>query len=132
MIEDYQFWCLGTFCCQIKKYLIIMMFKLHHITQSAFTYRICVLDCPLGYYPADKKRCKKCFPTCETCLGSRSDQCSSCKSGYYLNEETNSCVTNCPDGFYLNDSKFVNMSKICTFLMNLQVFIQSHLKSSKI
>ncbi|KAM9328952.1 proprotein convertase subtilisin/kexin type 5 isoform 2-T2 [Gastrophryne carolinensis] len=84
---------------------------LHYYYKAKNNTRICVSECPSGHYSADKKRCKKCFPNCETCVGSRSDQCSSCKSGYYLNEETNSCTTNCPDGFYLNENK--NLCKKC-------------------
>lgn len=60
--------------------------------------RICVSSCPSGHYHADKKRCRKCAPNCESCFGSHGDQCLSCKYGYFLNEETNSCVTHCPDG----------------------------------
>lgn len=76
------------------------------LTAFLFAYRICVSECPPGHYYAEKKRCKKCFPNCEICVGSRSDQCTACKPGYYLNIETNSCTTNCPDGFYLNESRF--------------------------
>ncbi|XP_056379292.1 proprotein convertase subtilisin/kexin type 5 isoform X1 [Hyla sarda] len=78
---------------------------LHYYYKAKNNTRICVSECPSGHYFAEKKRCKKCFPNCETCVGSRSDQCTSCKPGYYLNEETNSCTTNCPDGFYLNENK---------------------------
>uniref|UniRef100_A0A8B9S5G3 Growth factor receptor domain-containing protein n=1 Tax=Apteryx owenii TaxID=8824 RepID=A0A8B9S5G3_APTOW len=75
---------------------------LHYYYKSKNNTRICVLNCPPGHYNADKKRCKKCSPNCETCVGGHSDQCMTCKSGYYLNEVTNSCVTSCPDGFYLD------------------------------
>nr|DBA28043.1 TPA: hypothetical protein GDO54_008459 [Pyxicephalus adspersus] len=85
---------------------------LHYYYKAKNNTRICVSECPMSHFSADKKRCKKCYPTCETCLGSRSDQCSSCKSGYFLNEETNNCVTSCPDGFYLNDDK--NLCKKCS------------------
>ncbi|KAG9486782.1 proprotein convertase subtilisin/kexin type 5 isoform X1 [Eleutherodactylus coqui] len=90
----------------------------HHCTDCLHFYykaknntRICVSECPPGHYFAEKKRCKKCFPNCEMCVGSRSDQCTACKPGYYLNEETNSCITNCPDGFYLNENK--NLCRKC-------------------
>ncbi|CAM4558064.1 unnamed protein product [Lepidochelys olivacea] len=78
---------------------------LHYYYKSKNNTRICVPNCPPGHYNADKKRCKKCSPNCETCVGSHSDQCLSCKSGYYLNEESNSCITSCPDGFYLDKNK---------------------------
>lgn len=70
-------------------------------------HRICVSSCPPGHYHADKKRCRKCAPNCETCFGSHGDQCLSCKYGYFLNEETNSCVTHCPDGSYQDPSELI-------------------------
>ena len=69
--------------------------------------RICVSSCPPGHYHADKKRCRKCAPNCESCFGSHGDQCLSCKYGYFLNEETNSCVTHCPDGSYQDTSELI-------------------------
>ncbi|KAL7838269.1 hypothetical protein AOLI_G00266730 [Acnodon oligacanthus] len=42
---------------------------------------------------------------------SRSDQCSSCKPGYYLDEETNSCVTRCEEGYYPDHGKYLNLYK---------------------
>uniref|UniRef100_A0A6I8SHP8 Proprotein convertase subtilisin/kexin type 5 n=1 Tax=Xenopus tropicalis TaxID=8364 RepID=A0A6I8SHP8_XENTR len=78
---------------------------LHFYYKAKNNTRICVSDCPAGHYLADKKRCKKCFLHCESCVGSRSDQCTACKPGYYLNEESNSCIINCPEGFYLNENK---------------------------
>ncbi|MEE6459413.1 hypothetical protein FKM82_000626 [Ascaphus truei] len=84
---------------------------LHFYYKAKNNTRICVSECPPGHYFADKKRCKKCFPNCELCVGSRSDQCTACKPGYYLNEESNICITNCPDGFYLNENK--NLCRKC-------------------
>ncbi|KAF4804618.1 hypothetical protein TURU_006047 [Turdus rufiventris] len=80
---------------------------LHYYYKSKNNTRICVSTCPPGHYNADKKRCKKCSPNCETCVGGHNDQCMTCKSGYYLNEVTNSCITSCPDGFYLDKNKVV-------------------------
>ncbi|XP_010011899.1 PREDICTED: proprotein convertase subtilisin/kexin type 5-like, partial [Nestor notabilis] len=84
---------------------------------------ICVSTCPAGHYSADKKRCKKCSPNCETCVGGHSDQCMTCKSGYYLNEVTNSCITNCPDGFYLDKNKIVcrKCSENCKTCIEYQI-----------
>ncbi|XP_061483725.1 proprotein convertase subtilisin/kexin type 5 isoform X1 [Rhineura floridana] len=78
---------------------------LHYYYKSKNNTRICVPNCPPGHYSADKKRCKKCSPNCETCFGSHNDQCNTCKPGYYINEESRSCVTSCPDGFYLDNNK---------------------------
>lgn len=70
--------------------------------------RICVSSCPSGHYHADKKRCRKCAPNCESCFGSHGDQCLSCKYGYFLNEEINSCVLHCPDGSYPDPSELIS------------------------
>ncbi|KFQ97009.1 Proprotein convertase subtilisin/kexin type 5, partial [Nipponia nippon] len=96
---------------------------LHYYYKSKNNTRICVSTCPPGHYNADKKRCKKCSPNCETCVGSHSDQCMTCKSGYYLNEVTNSCITNCPDGFYLDKNKIVcrKCSENCKICVEFQI-----------
>ncbi|XP_068278360.1 proprotein convertase subtilisin/kexin type 5 isoform X1 [Nyctibius grandis] len=96
---------------------------LHYYYKSKNNTRICVSTCPPGHYNADKKRCKKCSPSCETCVGGHSDQCMTCKSGYYLNEVTNSCITNCPDGFYLDKNKIVcrKCSENCRTCVEFQI-----------
>ncbi|XP_064032778.1 proprotein convertase subtilisin/kexin type 5 isoform X1 [Pogoniulus pusillus] len=96
---------------------------LHYYYKSKNNTRICVSTCPPGHYNADKKRCKKCSPNCETCVGGHSDQCMTCKSGYYLNEVTNSCITNCPDGFYLDKNKGVcrKCSENCKTCVEFQI-----------
>eukprot|EP00069_Balaena_mysticetus_P005998 bmy_18361T0 len=80
---------------------------LHYYYKLKNNTRICVSSCPSGHYHADKKRCRKCAPNCESCFGSHGDQCLSCKYGYFLNEETNSCVTHCPDGSYQDTSELI-------------------------
>ncbi|KAJ7413966.1 hypothetical protein WISP_87324 [Willisornis vidua] len=96
---------------------------LHYYYKSKNNTRICVSTCPPGHYNADKKRCKKCSPNCETCVGGHNDQCMTCKSGYYLNEVTNSCITNCPDGFYLDKDKIVcrKCSENCKTCIEFQI-----------
>ncbi|KAI4573512.1 hypothetical protein MJT46_004752 [Ovis ammon polii x Ovis aries] len=84
---------------------------LHYYYKLKNNTRICVSSCPPGHYHADKKRCRKCAPNCESCFGSHGDQCLSCKYGYFLNEETNSCVTHCPDGSYQDTKK--NLCRKC-------------------
>lgn len=64
--------------------------------------RTCVSECPSGFFRDDKKRCKKCSSLCETCVGSRSDQCTSCRAGYHLSEGTNTCVSSCAESYYLD------------------------------
>uniref|UniRef100_A0A3B4AJU9 P/Homo B domain-containing protein n=1 Tax=Periophthalmus magnuspinnatus TaxID=409849 RepID=A0A3B4AJU9_9GOBI len=81
---------------------------LHYFLKFKNNTRMCVSECPSGFFRDDRKRCKKCSSSCETCVGSRSDQCSTCRSGFHLNEGSNTCVANCADGFYLDQD-----SNIC-------------------
>lgn len=79
-------------------------------TSVCLSLRTCVPECPSGFFRDDKKRCKKCSPLCESCVGSRSDQCSTCRPGLYLVEGANNCVSSCPDGFYLDLGKSIHTS----------------------
>ncbi|KAM9742841.1 proprotein convertase subtilisin/kexin type 5b isoform 1-T1 [Menidia menidia] len=81
---------------------------LHYFLKFKNNTRMCVSECPSGFFRDDRKRCKKCSSLCETCVGSRSDQCTACRTGFHLNEGSNTCVANCADGFYLD-----NNSNIC-------------------
>lgn len=63
--------------------------------------RVCVPQCPRGFW-GDRRRCKKCFSSCESCTGSRSDQCSSCQEGRHLVEDAGTCTDACGDGYYLD------------------------------
>ncbi|KAI4878135.1 hypothetical protein NFI96_007718 [Prochilodus magdalenae] len=74
---------------------------LHYFLKFKNNTRMCVPECPSGFYRDDKRRCKKCSPLCESCVGSRSDQCTSCRPGLYLREGANMCVYACPEGSYL-------------------------------
>ncbi|XP_077615494.1 proprotein convertase subtilisin/kexin type 5 isoform X1 [Crocuta crocuta] len=85
---------------------------LHYYYKLKNNTRVCVSSCPPGHYHADKKRCRKCAPNCESCFGSHGDQCLSCKYGYFLDEEINSCVTHCPDGSYQDTKK--NLCRKCS------------------
>ncbi|KAK1176048.1 proprotein convertase subtilisin/kexin type 5-like [Acipenser oxyrinchus oxyrinchus] len=85
---------------------------LHYFLKFKNHTRTCVSECPSGFFRDDKRRCKKCYSLCDTCVGSRSDQCTSCKLGYHLNEETYSCVSSCPESFYLDNE--VNMCRKCS------------------
>uniref|UniRef100_A0A8C2YIS2 Proprotein convertase subtilisin/kexin type 5 n=1 Tax=Chinchilla lanigera TaxID=34839 RepID=A0A8C2YIS2_CHILA len=95
---------------------------LHYYYKLKNNTRICVPSCPPGHYHADKKRCRKCAPNCESCFGSHGDQCLSCKYGYFLSEETNSCVIHCPDGSYQDTKK--NLCRKCS--ENCKTCTESH------
>ncbi|XP_051278441.1 proprotein convertase subtilisin/kexin type 5b isoform X2 [Dicentrarchus labrax] len=75
---------------------------LHYFLKFKNNTRMCVSECPSGFFRDDRKRCKKCSSLCETCVGSRSDQCTTCRTGFHLSEGSNTCVANCADGFYLD------------------------------
>uniref|UniRef100_A0A673CQX7 P/Homo B domain-containing protein n=1 Tax=Sphaeramia orbicularis TaxID=375764 RepID=A0A673CQX7_9TELE len=75
---------------------------LHYFLKFKNNTRMCVSECPSGFFRDDRKRCKKCSSSCDTCVGSRSDQCTTCRTGYHLNEGSNTCVATCADGFYLD------------------------------
>ncbi|XP_072564200.1 proprotein convertase subtilisin/kexin type 5b isoform X2 [Paramormyrops kingsleyae] len=85
---------------------------LHYFLKFKNNTRMCVSECPSGFFRDDKRRCKKCYSLCEKCMGGRSDQCTSCKPGYHLNEGTNSCVSSCADGYYLDDD--ANVCRRCS------------------
>ncbi|XP_068615246.1 proprotein convertase subtilisin/kexin type 5-like, partial [Brachionichthys hirsutus] len=75
---------------------------LHYFLKFKNNTRMCVSECPSGFFRDDRKRCKKCSSMCDTCVGSRSDQCTTCRAGYHLSEGTNTCVVTCADSFYLD------------------------------
>uniref|UniRef100_A0A8C7DRQ9 Proprotein convertase subtilisin/kexin type 5a n=1 Tax=Oncorhynchus kisutch TaxID=8019 RepID=A0A8C7DRQ9_ONCKI len=74
---------------------------LHLFLKFKNNSRTCVSVCPVGFW-GDRRRCKKCFSSCEICTGSRSDQCATCRAGHYLTEGTNSCTASCGDNYYLD------------------------------
>uniref|UniRef100_A0A8C6Q3I3 Proprotein convertase subtilisin/kexin type 5b n=1 Tax=Nothobranchius furzeri TaxID=105023 RepID=A0A8C6Q3I3_NOTFU len=80
---------------------------LHYFFKFKNNTRMCVSECPSGFFRDDRKRCKKCSSTCETCVGSRSDQCITCRPGFHFIEDSNTCVVNCGDSFYLDRGTLV-------------------------
>uniref|UniRef100_A0A8C7DNY7 Proprotein convertase subtilisin/kexin type 5a n=1 Tax=Oncorhynchus kisutch TaxID=8019 RepID=A0A8C7DNY7_ONCKI len=84
---------------------------LHLFLKFKNNSRTCVSVCPVGFW-GDRRRCKKCFSSCEICTGSRSDQCATCRAGHYLTEGTNSCTASCGDNYYLDHD--ANMCRKCS------------------
>uniref|UniRef100_A0AAX7TAM9 P/Homo B domain-containing protein n=1 Tax=Astatotilapia calliptera TaxID=8154 RepID=A0AAX7TAM9_ASTCA len=72
---------------------------LHFFLKFKNNTRLCVSGCPRGFW-GDRRRCKRCYASCESCTGSRSDQCTSCQPGHHLTEGTNTCTRSCAAGFY--------------------------------
>uniref|UniRef100_A0AAQ5YY62 SPC3 n=1 Tax=Amphiprion ocellaris TaxID=80972 RepID=A0AAQ5YY62_AMPOC len=64
---------------------------LHFFLKFKNNTRLCVSECPKGFW-GDRRRCKRCYSSCESCSGSRSDQCTSCQPGHHLTEGTNTCT----------------------------------------
>ncbi|KAM9793224.1 proprotein convertase subtilisin/kexin type 5 [Syngnathus typhle] len=73
--------------------------------------RMCVSGCPRGFW-GDRRRCKRCFATCQSCTGSRNDQCTSCQAGHHLTEGTNTCTAVCEEGYFLD--RDANMCRKCS------------------
>uniref|UniRef100_A0A8P4K715 Proprotein convertase subtilisin/kexin type 5a n=1 Tax=Dicentrarchus labrax TaxID=13489 RepID=A0A8P4K715_DICLA len=74
---------------------------LHFFLKFKNNTRMCVSGCPRGFW-GDRRRCKRCYSSCESCTGSRSDQCTSCQPGHHLTEGTNTCTAICGDNYYLD------------------------------
>uniref|UniRef100_A0A673ZX46 Proprotein convertase subtilisin/kexin type 5-like n=1 Tax=Salmo trutta TaxID=8032 RepID=A0A673ZX46_SALTR len=84
---------------------------LHLFLKFKNNTRTCVSVCPVGFW-GDRRRCKKCFSSCEICTGSRSDQCTTCRAGHHLTEGTSSCTASCGDNYYLDHD--ANMCRKCS------------------
>ncbi|XP_039635568.1 proprotein convertase subtilisin/kexin type 5 [Perca fluviatilis] len=84
---------------------------LHFYLKFKNNTRMCVSECPRGFW-GDRRRCKRCYSPCESCTGSRSDQCTSCQPGHHLTEGANTCTAACGDSFYLDHD--ANMCRKCS------------------
>uniref|UniRef100_A0A3B4X2F5 SPC3 n=1 Tax=Seriola lalandi dorsalis TaxID=1841481 RepID=A0A3B4X2F5_SERLL len=84
---------------------------LHFFLKFKNNTRMCVSECSRGFW-SDRRRCKRCYSSCESCTGSRSDQCTSCQPGHHLTERTNTCTAICGDNYYLDHD--ANMCRKCS------------------
>ena len=65
----------------------------------------CFETCPQGYWVnSENSLCSACDPTCLTCTSGGDRNCTSCKTGFYLNSSSSSCQKYCPSGYYMNPS----------------------------
>uniref|UniRef100_A0A673ZZ54 Proprotein convertase subtilisin/kexin type 5-like n=1 Tax=Salmo trutta TaxID=8032 RepID=A0A673ZZ54_SALTR len=87
---------------------------LHLFLKFKNNTRTCVSVCPVGFW-GDRRRCKKCFSSCEICTGSRSDQCTTCRAGHHLTEGTSSCTASCGDNYYLDHG--MSLGPVCWYLL---------------
>ena len=72
----------------------------------------CVSVCPTGYWGDTSTRvCLTCYSTedpyavhgtCRSCYGPNDNQCTSCFSGRFYLNTSDTCVLNCPDGWFPN------------------------------
>ncbi|KAK1884381.1 Proprotein convertase subtilisin/kexin type 5 [Dissostichus eleginoides] len=83
----------------------------HFFLKFKNSTRMCVSDCPRGFW-GDRRRCKRCFSSCESCTGSRGDQCTSCLPKHHLTEETNTCSASCGEKYYLDHD--ANVCRKCS------------------
>ncbi|KAG7476278.1 hypothetical protein MATL_G00081180 [Megalops atlanticus] len=86
---------------------------LHNFLKNKNNTRTCVSQCPHGFFADSRGRCKKCYFLCEMCTGFRSDQCTSCRSGYHLTEGNSRCVSSCGNGYYLHNDVCRKCSENC-------------------
>ncbi|KAM7368833.1 hypothetical protein PAMP_013140 [Pampus punctatissimus] len=84
---------------------------LHFFLKFKNNTRMCMSECPRGFW-GDRRRCKRCYSSCTSCTGSRSDQCTSCQLGHHLTEGTNTCTALCGDNYYLDHD--TNMCRKCS------------------
>ncbi|XP_061589572.1 LOW QUALITY PROTEIN: proprotein convertase subtilisin/kexin type 5 [Cololabis saira] len=84
---------------------------LHFFIKFKNNSRLCVSECPRGFW-GDRRRCKRCYSSCESCTGSRNDQCISCQPGHHLTEGANTCTAACGDSYYLDHD--TNMCRKCS------------------
>uniref|UniRef100_A0A3Q2P1X4 SPC3 n=1 Tax=Fundulus heteroclitus TaxID=8078 RepID=A0A3Q2P1X4_FUNHE len=84
---------------------------LHFFLKFKNNSRLCVSECPSGFW-GDRRRCKRCYSSCASCTGSRSNQCTSCVPGHHLTEGTNTCTASCGDNYYLDHE--ADMCKKCS------------------
>ena len=65
---------------------------------------ICLDSCSLTGYWQDTTNhiCAPCNVACAACTGSANTQCSSCKTGYFLQPSGTECLDTCPAGYWSN------------------------------
>uniref|UniRef100_A0A3B5KPR5 Proprotein convertase subtilisin/kexin type 5a n=1 Tax=Xiphophorus couchianus TaxID=32473 RepID=A0A3B5KPR5_9TELE len=69
---------------------------LHFFLKFKNNSRLCVSECPQRFW-GDRRRCKRCYSSCASCSGSRSNQCTSCVPGHHLTEGTDTCTASYTD-----------------------------------
>ena len=77
--------------------------KSGYFLQPAPDDTTCSSTCPVGYWQdTDNHICASCNAACAACTGSASTQCSACKSGYFLQPNSATCLDSCPIGYWGN------------------------------
>ncbi|XP_024081475.1 furin-like protease 2 [Cimex lectularius] len=71
----------------------------------------CVSVCSPGWYQVDRV-CKRCWPGCTTCYGSRKDECVTCAPGRTL--ARGQCRLHCPRNMYSTVSGCANCHQFCS------------------
>ena len=77
----------------------------------------CLSSCPVGYAASPgSTTCSLCYLSCLTCSGTTNLDCTSCKSGFFLQPNSNQCLTSCPTKYYKDTtvSKCIACQLECT------------------
>ena len=75
----------------------------------------CVTTCPTGSYQNVTDMCDSCYVStsnsssgsCASCNGPNPTNCTGCSAGYYLDNQTSSCVATCPNGTYADNQTWI-------------------------
>ncbi|KAL7668816.1 hypothetical protein ACOME3_009500 [Neoechinorhynchus agilis] len=61
--------------------------------------KVCLAKCPVGYYVERDKRCLRCHPSCQSCVGPRASNCTSCVDNLLLVVDKFECRKRCPRAY---------------------------------
>ena len=100
--------------------------KVGYFLQPSST--ICFSSCPAGYWEnTPSKTCSPCNTYCSVCTGSSNNQCSACKSGYFLQPapSATTCTNTCPSGYWKDTANNIcapcdSACSVCTGSSNTQ------------
>lgn len=73
----------------------------------------CVGSCGSGLTTYNNSICLYCSVSCMTCLSANSSACTSCYSGAYLDQNSQTCSSTCSNGFYPDSSSGIGLCLPC-------------------
>lgn len=87
-----------------------------HLTMYSGSRKICLHECPDGWYAIPQQVCYPCHDSCQTCSAGTGSDCLTCRSSHLLLREGDAtkCTTECPVGFFEARSTACNpCSSLC-------------------